>query len=178
MTRPAPALAFVSSLAVLTAAAAQAQPAYFPSTNSWPLTPPSVTAGSVAGASGGGAALGAPAAPLAYGGGSIANAVSPPLAEGSAALPGGGETPTTERGDNPGQGGLAAPAQPVGVASAPPDLANAPGSEAAARLIQADGYTGVQGLARGADGRWRGKALRGTTLVEVSVDGRGNVTSP
>jgi hypothetical protein len=45
-------------------------------------------------------------------------------------------------------------------------------------LIQADGYKSPQGVVRGPDGRWHGKALRGTTLVDVSVDGRGNVTSP
>ena len=58
------------------------------------------------------------------------------------------------------------------------ELAKAPGSETAVRLVEADGYRSVQGMSRGADGKWRGKALRGTTLVDVSVDPRGTVTSP
>ena len=82
---------------------------------------------------------------------------------------------------NPGRAGGApaaagAPPPPGPAAAQAP--ANAPGSEMAVRLIQADGYRSVQGLARGADGRWHGKALRGTALVDVSVDGRGQVTSP
>jgi predicted Rossmann fold nucleotide-binding protein DprA/Smf involved in DNA uptake len=43
--------------------------------------------------------------------------------------------------------------------------------------IEADGYKNVQGLARGADGKWHGKALRGSTMVDVVVDAAGKVTT-
>ena len=35
----------------------------------------------------------------------------------------------------------------------------------------------VQGLTRGTDGKWRGKALRGGTTVDVVVDASGKVTT-
>jgi hypothetical protein len=157
------------ALALLTiAGSAVAQPANFPATNSTPITPPSVPAGAPTTASGLPPAMGAPDELTSrYGGPAAApDLVSPPLTSGSAAAPGAAEAPTPTRGDNPGAMATAAP--PV----------NAPGSDAAVRAIQADGYKNVQGLTRGADGRWHGKALRGTTLVDVSVDGRGAVTSP
>jgi hypothetical protein len=56
-------------------------------------------------------------------------------------------------------------------------LPNAPGSNGAAKRIQADGYKNVQGLTRGTDGKWHGTAMRGSTLVGVVVDGRGNVST-
>jgi hypothetical protein len=58
-----------------------------------------------------------------------------------------------------------------------PALPNAPGSNGAAKRIQADGYKNVQGLTRGTDGKWHGTAMRGSTLVGVVVDGRGNVST-
>jgi len=58
-----------------------------------------------------------------------------------------------------------------------PALPNAPGSNNAAKRIQADGYKNVQGLIRGTDGKWHGTAMRGSTLVGVVVDGRGNVST-
>jgi hypothetical protein len=151
-----------------------------------------VQAGTVTSASGlpfaGGAPVGASPGAI--------DQVVPPLTAGSAALPGTAEQPTTVRGDNPGQGGVpsqnphglvvassTAPPAAVPVPAAPspvgPQAAgNAAGSDNAVRLILADGYKSPQGLTRGPDGRWHGKALRGTTLVDVSVDGRGNVSSP
>ena len=52
------------------------------------------------------------------------------------------------------------------------------GSEAAAKAaIEADGYRQVKGLARGSDGQWRGRALRGSAEVAVTVDVRGNVSA-
>jgi hypothetical protein len=56
-------------------------------------------------------------------------------------------------------------------------LPNAPGSNSAAKRIQADGYKNVEGLVRGTDGKWHGTAMRGNTKVGVIVDGRGNVSS-
>jgi hypothetical protein len=58
-----------------------------------------------------------------------------------------------------------------------PALPNAPGSNGAAKRIQADGYKNVQGLTRGTDGKWHGTAMRGSTMVGVVVDGRGNVST-
>jgi predicted Rossmann fold nucleotide-binding protein DprA/Smf involved in DNA uptake len=58
-----------------------------------------------------------------------------------------------------------------------PALPNAPGSNGAAKRIQADGYKNVEGLVRGTDGKWHGTAMRGNTKVGVIVDGRGNVSS-
>jgi hypothetical protein len=55
--------------------------------------------------------------------------------------------------------------------------ANAAGSAGARARIEADGYRDVQGLNRGADGKWRGQAMRGNARVGVTVDAKGNVTS-
>jgi hypothetical protein len=43
--------------------------------------------------------------------------------------------------------------------------------------IEADGYSRVTVLGRSADGTWRAKAYRGTTEVQVTVDGAGRVSS-
>jgi hypothetical protein len=70
----------------------------------------------------------------------------------------------------------APPAMAPNTANAPA-LPNAPGSNGAAKRVQADGYKNVQGLIRGTDGKWHGTAMRGNTMVGVVVDGRGNVSS-
>ena len=54
---------------------------------------------------------------------------------------------------------------------------NAAGSAGARARIEADGYRDVQGLNRGADGKWRGQATRGNARVGVSVDAQGRVTT-
>ena len=46
----------------------------------------------------------------------------------------------------------------------------------AQKRIEADGYKNVQGLARGPDGLWHGRAMRGSSEVQVTVDKQGNVT--
>ena len=43
--------------------------------------------------------------------------------------------------------------------------------------IEADGYKNVQGLSKGSDGLWHGRAMRGSTEVPVTVDARGNVSA-
>jgi hypothetical protein len=53
----------------------------------------------------------------------------------------------------------------------------APSDAAAKAAIEADGYKRVTGLAKGPDGKWRGRALRGTTEVAVSVDTTGSVSA-
>lgn len=47
---------------------------------------------------------------------------------------------------------------------------------AAKAAIEADGYKGVNVLAREADGTWRAKAYRGATEVQITVDGAGRVS--
>ena len=45
----------------------------------------------------------------------------------------------------------------------------------AQKRIEADGYKNVQGLALGSDGLWHGRAMRGSTEIQVTVDRQGNV---
>jgi hypothetical protein len=47
----------------------------------------------------------------------------------------------------------------------------------AKQAIEFDGYKGVRNLAKGADGLWHGRALRGRTEVGVRVDAGGNVSA-
>jgi len=46
----------------------------------------------------------------------------------------------------------------------------------AQKRIEADGYKNVQGMALGSDGLWHGRAMRGSSEVQVTVDKQGNVT--
>ena len=52
-----------------------------------------------------------------------------------------------------------------------------PSEGAAKTMIAGDGYKSVSALAKGQDGKWRGRAMRGTTEVAVSVDKSGNVSA-
>ncbi|WP_428660569.1 hypothetical protein [Reyranella sp.] len=45
----------------------------------------------------------------------------------------------------------------------------------AQKRIEMDGYQDVHGLAKGADGLWRGTAKRDSKTVEVTVDRAGRV---
>lgn len=47
---------------------------------------------------------------------------------------------------------------------------------AAKAAIEADGYKRASVLGKGADGSWRAKAYRGSTEVQLTVDGTGRVT--
>jgi hypothetical protein len=49
--------------------------------------------------------------------------------------------------------------------------------KAAKAAIEADGYKGVSLLGKGTDGAWRAKAYRGTTEVQLMVDGTGKVSA-
>ena len=78
-------------------------------------------------------------------------------------------------------GGATAPGmnQPTGTYDT--NTANAPGRMSgqagiAQKRIEADGYKNVQGLAQGSDGLWHGRAMRGSTEVQVTVDRQGNVS--
>lgn len=48
--------------------------------------------------------------------------------------------------------------------------------KAAKAAIEADGYKRVSVLGKGADGSWRATAYRGSTEVQLTVDGTGRVT--
>jgi hypothetical protein len=43
--------------------------------------------------------------------------------------------------------------------------------------IEQDGYRNVRALTMGADGTWRGRAMRGSTEIAVSVDANGSVSA-
>jgi len=48
---------------------------------------------------------------------------------------------------------------------------------AAKVAIEQDGYRNVRALTMGADGTWRGRAMRGSTEIAVSVDANGSVSA-
>ena len=105
---------------------------------------------------------------------SPASPTTPPAASrsaGTAATPATGAAPTATPG--------AMPSSTMGSSSTAnaPAMPNARGSMAAQKKIEADGYKSVQGLTRGTDGRWHGKAMRGNSLVDVTVDARGQVSA-
>ncbi|WP_305710404.1 hypothetical protein [Bradyrhizobium sp.] len=63
-----------------------------------------------------------------------------------------------------------------------PNIANLPatnadGSAGAQARIEADGYSNVQGLTHGTDGKWRGQATRGGARVGITVDAEGKVAT-
>ena len=77
---------------------------------------------------------------------------------------------------NMGASGSAGASSNASMATAPaPRLTGAAGT--AQRRIEQDGYKNVQNLQRGADGLWRGTAMRGNTQVQVAVDRAGNVST-
>ena len=66
----------------------------------------------------------------------------------------------------------------VNIASAPAPAPRLTGATATAeRLVELDGYKLLHDLQKGPDGRWYGNAMRGTTLVTVSVDRAGRVST-
>ena len=84
---------------------------------------------------------------------------TPAQAPGGATTPGGSQTAPTYGADTAN-----APAHPTDRAAI------------AKKRIEADGYKDVQGLALGADGLWHGRAMRGKSEVQVTVDRQGNVS--
>ena len=59
----------------------------------------------------------------------------------------------------------------------PVKTAEAMGGAAAKAAVEADGYKGVKLLGRGEDGLWHAQGLRGSTVVSLTVDLRGTVTT-
>lgn len=98
-----------------------------------------------------------------------ATVTTPSVGSGSTSGPSVGGTSTTTPGVNPP--GVSTPG--VNQATLPNDTS--PAAQSARRKIEADGYKNVQGLAKGADGMWHGKAMRGGTEVQIKVDAKGNV---
>ncbi len=81
----------------------------------------------------------------------------------------------------PSTGGATTPGMNQPSATVDTNTANASGqltgqARIAQKRIEADGYKNVQGLAQGSDGLWHGRATRGSTEVQVTVDKRGNVS--
>ena len=75
-----------------------------------------------------------------------------------------------------------APSNPAVSAPGPSAATPAPGAnsftEAQARMrIENDGFTSVNGLAKDADGIWRGMATKGGQSRNVAVDYQGNVST-
>jgi hypothetical protein len=105
-----------------------------------------------------------------------AGATPPPVGRATVTIPpassGSMTAPSTTPSASPPSASTVAPSTTNALA-----LPNAPGSNDALKKIQADGYKNVQGLSRGADGNWHGKAMRGNTMVDVMVDSRGNVSA-
>jgi hypothetical protein len=66
-----------------------------------------------------------------------------------------------------------APAVPEAEAQAPDDLE----LRAAQAAIEADGYKRVRVLGKATDGTWRAKAYKGTSEVQLIVDGMGRVSA-
>ncbi|HYR66142.1 MAG TPA: hypothetical protein VEP47_08430, partial [Reyranella sp.] len=123
-------------------------------------------------------AVGTPAVPSRSVGAAGATATTPPVSSGSVNPPATGAARVTTPGVNPPS--VSTPGVNSRSVSAPntanaPAIPNAAGSANAQAKIKADGYTNVQGLSRNRDGSWSGKAMRGSTMVDVGVDARGNV---
>jgi hypothetical protein len=137
-------------------------------------------------------AAGAPAVPSQSVGAGGATVTTPPVSgssvnppavgSGGVATPGINAPGVSTPGVNPPS--VSTPGINAGSITAPnantanlPQAPNAAGSANIVTKIEADGYKNVQGLTRGADGKWRGKALRGSTMVDVVVDAAGRVAA-
>ena len=71
----------------------------------------------------------------------------------------------------------AAPTTTQAISDAQTASTPAASSDGAAKAsIEMDGYRNVKSLARSADGRWHGRAMRGTVEIAVSVGPDGNVS--
>jgi hypothetical protein len=74
-------------------------------------------------------------------------------------------------------------APPAAAGSPPGNVADAPDQQTshaaltARRAIEHDGYKDVQDVAKGNDGLWHARAMRGDTQVQVTVDRTGQVSA-
>ena len=165
---------------VTVAGAAGAQTATTPSVGGATVNPPSVGTGAVQTPSATPPSASTPAMPSRSVGTGGANVSTPSVSGGTVTPPSAGSATVNTPGVNPPSattpGVNSRTVTAPSTANAPPQP-NAKGSAGAAAKIQADGYKNVQGLNRGADGKWHGKAMRGNAMVDVTVDARGNVSS-
>ena len=74
-----------------------------------------------------------------------------------------------DKSDKPGDTAAAPPTAPV------PAAEDQEGARLAKSAIERDGYRRVKVVSKSADGSWRGRAMRGSTEVGVTVDAGGNV---
>jgi hypothetical protein len=165
---------------VAAAGTAGAQTATTPSVGGATVTPPSVGAGTVTTPPANPPATGMPAVPSRSVGAAGATVTTPPVGGGSVNPSATGAASVTTPGVNPPS--ASTPGVPSRSISAPstanaPPMPNAQGSNSAIKKIERDGYKNVQGLSRGADGKWHGKALRGSAMVDVEVDAAGRVSA-
>ena len=59
--------------------------------------------------------------------------------------------------------------------SAPAEGANSFTEGQAKSRLESNGFSNVSGLAKDAQGVWRGKAMKGSQSVDVSIDYQGNI---
>jgi hypothetical protein len=169
------------TLALVTAAgAAGAQTVTTPPVGGATVTPPSVGGGAVTTPPMAPPAVNTPAAPSRSVGAGGATVTTPPVSGGTVQPPTTGAAGVTTPGVNPPS--ASTPGMPSQSVTAPsqanlPAAPNAQGSANAVKKIEADGYKNVQGMTRNRDGSWSGKALRGSAMVDVHVDARGNVVT-
>jgi hypothetical protein len=164
------------TLALLTAAgAAGAQTVTPPSVGGATVTPPSVGSGSVTTPPVAPPAASTPAVPSRSLGAGGATVQTPSASGGTIQPPAAGAAGATTPGVSPPSASTSGANVTLPSTANAPALPNAQGSGNALKKIEADGYKNVQGLQRNPDGSWSGKALRGSTMVDVHVDARGNV---
>ncbi|MPZ30565.1 MAG: hypothetical protein GEV13_06145 [Rhodospirillales bacterium] len=167
------------ALALVTAAgAAGAQTVTTPPVGGATVTPPSVGGGAVTTPSVTPPAANTPTMPSRSVGAGGATVTTPPVSGGAVQAPSAGSAGATPPGVNPPS--VRTPGVPSQSVTTPsqanlPAMPNAQGSANAVKKIEADGYKNVQGLQRNPDGSWSGKAMRGSAMVDVHVDARGNV---
>jgi hypothetical protein len=86
---------------------------------------------------------------------------------------GAGDKPTVDKGTSDGNPPDPAQTQAAALATDAP----AGDDSQARRAIEFDGYKNVSAVARGADGVWHARAMRGHTEIAVRVDASGNVSA-
>lgn len=82
------------------------------------------------------------------------------------------EDKSADKNDKPDKAGDTAAAPPTAPVPAAEDQE---GARLAKSAIERDGYRSVKVMSKSADGSWRGRAMRGSTEVGVTVDAGGNV---
>ena len=165
---------------VAAAGSAGAQTVTTPPVGGATVTPPSVGSGAVTTPPVAPPTVSTPAVPSRSVGAAGGAVTTPPVSGATVTPPSAGSAGVTTPGVNPPS--VRTPGVDSRSISTPntanaPALPNARGSASAQTKIEADGYKNVQGLTRGPDGKWHGKALRGGAQVDVTVDAAGRVST-